>query len=45
MFAEMIAPFRSVSSWKYESEVAGSALPGMDETATLGESVILQTHG
>jgi hypothetical protein len=27
------------------TEVVGSTLPGMDETATLGGSVILQTHG
>jgi hypothetical protein len=45
MFAERIAPCRPVFSWKYESEVVGSTLPGMDETATLGGSVILQTYG
>jgi hypothetical protein len=28
-----------------KSEVAGSTLPGMDATATLGESVIFQTYG
>jgi len=44
MFAERIAPCGSVFSWKYESEVAESMLPGMDETAMLGGSVIIQTH-
>jgi len=45
MFAERIAPCRPVFSWEYESDVVGSTLPGMNETATLGVSVILQTHG
>jgi hypothetical protein len=40
----MIASSRSVSSWKYEFQVDRSNLPGIDETATLAESVILQTH-
>jgi hypothetical protein len=45
MFAARIAPGRSVFSWKQDSEVARSSLPGMDETATFGGSVILLTHG
>jgi hypothetical protein len=44
MLPERIVPCRSVFPWKYESEVVGSTLPGMDETTTLGGSVILQTH-
>jgi hypothetical protein len=40
-----IAPCWSAFPLKYESEVTWSTLPGMNETATLGGSVILQTHG
>ena len=38
-------PAAGFLSWRYESEVVGSALPGTDESATVGGPVILQTHG
>lgn len=45
MDTETVAPCRSVFSWIHKSEVVGSTLPGMNETATLGGFLRLQTLG